>query len=152
MTVDHVDSYNSTVYGTDYNVDGLDLTYGAGPQDTQAQLSLQLVNEGTLGMFAKGTNELIVVKDWGRCEMQLNPDGTMSLTRVGIDQWETGTQMRAFCGDQNELASRSEWRHRRKRMASNRSLPDVRTREGRIVVAEEALQVVEHITGDNPEA
>ena len=36
-------------------------------------------------------------------------------------------------------------------MASNRSLPDAGTREGRLAIAEEALQVVEHIVGDNPE-
>ena len=74
-----VEVYEGTVYGTSYQTDGVDdLTYGVGTTQQKVQVSLQLVNEGALNTLMEGDDELTMVKDWERCQVELGPSGTMS--------------------------------------------------------------------------
>ena len=102
---DNIELYGCKVYGTDHDMGGCERKYGAEPR-VQVQLSLQLANESTLNVLPEGKDELIVVMNHEECQMQIDPDGTMSLTGGDLDQ-HIGKQMRAFYGDEGEKSSQS---------------------------------------------
>ena len=112
-----VEVYEGTVYGTPYQTDGVDdLTYGVGATQQKVQVPLQLVNESALNTLMEGDDELTMVKDWERCQVELGPSGAMSPRAVERELWEPGTQVRVFYGTAEEESSQSEWLHRRPRM------------------------------------
>ena len=147
---DKMEVYAGTVHGTPYQTDGVeDLTYRVGTEQQKVQVSLQLANESTLNTLKEGDHELTVVRDWERCQLELESDGTVSTRQAEIGEalWSEGTQVRVFYGTTpQEKASHSKWEHRRPRMWNAQERPDATTEDGLRRIAREARQVVEHVT------
>ena len=147
---DKMEVYTGTVHGTPYQTDGVeDLTYRVGTEQQKVQVSLQLANESTLNTLKEGDRELTVVRDWERCQLELESDGTVSTRQAetGGVLWSEGTQVRVFYGTTpQEKASYSKWKHRRPRMWNAEERPDATTEDGLREIAREARQVVEHVT------
>ena len=94
---DKMEVYAGTVHGTPYQTDGVeDLTYRVGTEQQKVQVSLQLANESTLNTLKEGERELTVVRDWERCQLELESDGTVSTRQAetGGVLWSEGTQVR----------------------------------------------------------
>ena len=147
------DTYVKTIYGTAHNANGTqELKYGTGTLQDTVQLSLELANESTLDMFVKDRNELAIVKDWDRCQMELDSDDMMSPKELDGELWKADTQVRVFYGGEGEESSQSCWDHRKPQMRNVQDLSDVATTDSRRKIAREAIQTVEHILVDeNPE-